>query len=110
MEAEYRTKELMQDQITVIKILIDKGMTRVRHAFHTSATVQFKPMAIIAYENPRKEDKYIMFTSRYADDSRGKRIGIYSSIRMLDFDGKTKKAVTDKVTIADLEAMDTRQF
>jgi hypothetical protein len=87
----------VKDAIDIMGVLQDKGMTGVRFTAATPAIANFKPIIVIAYENLTKDDRYVMLTSKWTEDSRGKRVPIYSSIRLLSFDGKTKEPVTIKV-------------
>lgn len=108
INSEYKTRDLLKDIIEVMKVLDEKGMERVRPVFHTSSTSQFKPMFIVGYDTPKQKKKYIMFTSRFYDDSTGEKTGVYSSIRMVDF--ADKEAYTNKITVADLRAMSEQEL
>lgn len=108
LNPEYRTKEMLTDIIEVIKILESKGMKRVRPVFHTKNTMQFKPMFIIGYETPKKKDKYVMFTSKFYEDSYNKKTGVYSSIRLTAFHGGD--VVTEKLDKSDMRAMTLSEF
>lgn len=100
---EYRFKELIQNIIETVGILSDKGADRIRPTFHTKETVQFKPIFVLAFETPKHNDKYILFTSRYYTDTAGKRTSVYSSIRLVAFHGGSP--VVEKIELDDLKRM-----